>query len=391
PDGYDPSFLFDDDGTCYFTRTSHQRVAQFTLDPKTGKRTSDERVIWSGTGGRWPEAPHLYKIRGKYYLLLAEGGTEFGHMATLARSDSPWGPFEECPHNPILSHRNHAAHALQAVGHADFIEAHDGSWWLVALGIRTSTKFGSYHHLGRETLLAPLEWAEDGWPRVNQNGTAPEEFEGPSFAEAQAAETYTRENFDARELADVWNHRHNPVRENYSLAQRPGWLTLKGGVDTLDTDIGTPTFVGRRQQHFDCRTTTLIDFEPSAEGEEAGLSALMNPMHHYEVFVTRRDGQRVVQARRTIGDLSGTSAAIPVEKGPLVLEIRATNELYRLGFSQGDGAFRELATGQTRYLSKEVTGGFMGVYLALYATGNGQASKTRAHFDWFNYEPSEPV
>src|SRR5690606_39354706 len=95
------------------------------------------------TGGGWPEAPHLYKIDGRYYLLIAEGGTHLTHMVTIARSDNPWGPFEPCPHNPLLTHRSRF-HQIQATGHADLFQAEDGSWWAVFLD-RKSTRLNSSH------------------------------------------------------------------------------------------------------------------------------------------------------------------------------------------------------------------------------------------------------
>ena len=54
------------------------------------------------------ESPHVYKIGGYYYLMAAEGGTEYGHMITCARSKDIWGVFENCPQNPILTNRNKA-------------------------------------------------------------------------------------------------------------------------------------------------------------------------------------------------------------------------------------------------------------------------------------------
>ena len=66
------------------------------------------KKIWGGTGGVWAEGPHMYKKDGNYYLMISEGGTSYNHMVTIARSDSPWGPFEACPHNPILTHRGSA-------------------------------------------------------------------------------------------------------------------------------------------------------------------------------------------------------------------------------------------------------------------------------------------
>ena len=81
--------------------------------------------MWSGTGGQHPEGPHLYFRDGWYYLLLSEGGTEYGHMITMARAKSPWGPFEPCARNPLLTHRSHYS-PIQAVGHADLVESAAG-------------------------------------------------------------------------------------------------------------------------------------------------------------------------------------------------------------------------------------------------------------------------
>ena len=263
--------FFDDDGTAYFTSTNDDTIIQSTFEPKSGKRTSDIRGIWKGTGGRYPEAPHLYRTHGHYYLWIAEGGTEYGHMETAARGESPWGPFEACPHNPIFSHRDRSTDPIQATGHADLVECADGSSWLVCLGIRLSYRYSQHHHLGRETFLSPVTWDESGWPRVNGNGTIPLEAEGPSFFEKQSLPGQERDDFDRRELAMSWNHRRNPLRENYSLDARPGWLRLTGSTDSLDNDLGRITFVGRRQQHFDCRFAALVDFEPATDMKKPGL------------------------------------------------------------------------------------------------------------------------
>src|SRR4030095_1692544 len=115
--GIDPSLLFDDDGKVYLTTggapNCAARICQSEIDIKTGKRLSDIKPLWSGTGGSSPEGPHLYKINGYYYLMIAEGGTEYGHAETISRSRSPWGPFEANPRNPILTHRHFKASPLQ--------------------------------------------------------------------------------------------------------------------------------------------------------------------------------------------------------------------------------------------------------------------------------------
>lgn len=69
--------------------------------------------------------------------MIAEGGTKYGHMETIFRSKSPYGPYEACPNNPILSHKDYMGSPIQATGHADIVEDNSGNWWLVCLGIRS--------------------------------------------------------------------------------------------------------------------------------------------------------------------------------------------------------------------------------------------------------------
>ena len=76
--------------------------------------------------GRYLESPHMYKINGLYYLLAAEGGTEYGHMETYARGSSVSGPFEAYPHNPVLTNRNLGGYELQGVGHGDLVQDVEG-------------------------------------------------------------------------------------------------------------------------------------------------------------------------------------------------------------------------------------------------------------------------
>src|SRR5436305_12085592 len=59
---------------------------------------------------RSPEGPHLYKVDGTYYLMISEGGTSYGHRLTVARSESPWGPFEANPAKDRKSTRLNSSH-----------------------------------------------------------------------------------------------------------------------------------------------------------------------------------------------------------------------------------------------------------------------------------------
>ena len=275
--GIDPSLFFDDDGSVYFASTGDNCIVQSVIDIKTGKRLTDTREIWRGTGGSYPEGPHLYKINGVYYLMIAEGGTEFGHMETIARSRNPWGPFESSPRNPILTHRS-SVEPIQCTGHGDLIEAHNGTWWIVFLGVRTNGH-PPCHHMGRETFLAPVKWDKDGWPIIGHNGRVYLDMEADCLSPHTEENMTARDDFNAKSLGMDWNFLRNPKEEDWSLNDRSGFMRLTCSAVTLD-DSDSPAFIGRRQKHFNCRVQTELSFSPESEKEEAGLTAFMNERHH---------------------------------------------------------------------------------------------------------------
>lgn len=381
--GIDPSLCFDTDGRVYCTSQGPGGAIQSEIEIETGRRKTLWQPIWEGSGQISPEGPHLYRIGSYYYLFVAEGGTQYGHMVTVARSESPWGPFIPCPHNPILHHFNArgGGNPIQGTGHADLVQAPDGSWWIVFLGFRPVN--GRYHHLGRETFLAPVQWQDD-WPVVYNRGVVAPVMDVPGPIPHPFPPEPTRDDFDEPRLRLCWNFLRNPDPASTSLTTRPGWLRLNGSRVTLD-DIGSPTFVGRRQQHFQCRATTRLDFQPPKTGEEAGLTVFMNDRHHYDLFVTHRGSQRRVIVRKRVGDLIVEAANQTAPEGILLLKITADESAYRFWVGSETTPLQELATGETRYLSSEVAGGWTGVYLALFAQGRRHPCSVPADFDWFDY------
>ncbi|GAB3031759.1 glycoside hydrolase family 43 protein [Natronobiforma cellulositropha] len=379
--GIDPDLFWDDD-TVYVTyREGEAGIAQAELDLETGA-LGESRVIADRLAGDYTEAPHLYEIDGTYYLVVAEGGTHTGHMVCVARSDRPDGPFEPCPDNPVLSHRgvSEMYTPIQATGHGDLIEAHDGTWWLVFLGIRQFGGYPGWHHLGRETFLAPVEWV-DGWPVVNGGERITPELSVPDtdLERAPRADWTTTDPFAGTDLGPEWNGRY--ARERYTVGD--GVLSLEGGPETLE-ERGV-TFVGRRQQHLECTARARLEFDPRA-GEEAGLTLFYDERHHYALALTRREGERRVVVRLRIGDATAVVADRDCPAGAVDLTVEGTPETYRFGF-EANGSRTSLASASTRYLSTEVAGGFTGVYVGLYATGHGSDCEEPARFTAFEYRP----
>jgi alpha-N-arabinofuranosidase len=388
--GIDPSLHFDESGKVFLTTNgtmwnSVRGLYQCEIDIRSGKQLTDSVFVWPGSGGSYPEAPHLFKRGEYYYMIAAEGGTAECHMVTIARSTNPNGPFESCPHNPILSHRSLMTF-IHATGHADFVEDQRGNWWAVFLGIRYASGF--FHNLGRETFLAPVRWRDDGWPVVNEGRPVQLEMARENLLPPYPwpAEP-VRDDFKEDRLRLPWVFLRNPNPCDWSLSERPGFLRLRCSPVTLD-ELASPAFIGRRQQHFECRASALIHFQPQTEDEEAGMTALISNDHHCEIAVTLRSDGRAVVVRRRIGDLVKEVACEPLPDGPAVISIETDREFYYFNLQQPDGSFRALATSPLRYLSTEVAGGFTGVMLGLFASSHGTQSRNQAWFDWFDYEPT---
>ncbi|WP_341281039.1 glycoside hydrolase family 43 protein [Paenibacillus sp. FSL H8-0537] len=390
--GIDPSLLFDTDGKVYITGTSVMfggelpGIYQAELDLQSGRLLSERKLIWQGTGGSFPEGPHLYRIGEWYYLIIAEGGTEYGHMVTAARSKKPYGPFEGCPHNPILTQRS-TDNPIQATGHAELIQISEQEWWAVFLGIRP-IGYPAAHHLGRETFGAPVTWTADGWPIIGDNGRAALELDAPNLPLSEQEPWQELDDFNEPELALHWNFLRNPSEASWSLSERPGWLKLQGSAHTLD-DTESPAFVGRRQQHFKAKWSTLMAFQPQLGGEEAGMTVLMNERFHYEIALVRLEGKNQVILRRRIGSLWKIEHSADYSDSIIRLGIEANETHYTFSYSLPYGQTHVLGTGECAMLSKEAAGGFTGVYAGLYATGNGKNNTAPAYFDWFKYEIEE--
>ncbi|GLX66566.1 glycoside hydrolase family 43 protein [Paenibacillus glycanilyticus] len=363
--GIDPDLYFEGDSVYFMSNGMDDEgiagIVQCRIDIETGRKLTPSRSIWQGTGGRYLEAPHLYKINGWYYLLAAEGGTEFGHMATYARGLAPTGPFEPYPHNPVLTNRNLGGYEVQAVGHGDLVEDEAGNWWMLHLGFRQIGQWIPYHHLGREVFLTPVTFGEDGWFTAGHEGTTLTSFETDLIPEEivqQEKKVYTFANTDWEK---EWCYLRHPNPDHYALEEDK--LTLKGTAISLD-QADSPTFIGLRQKDFNA----VITCDVSLSAGEAGITIYMDENHHYDFAIRNcTEGYEVVQ-RLNVGDLKSVVGNVKVSSDKATLVIQASNTGYRflLGI---DGEEIELGTAQTKYLSSEVAGGFTGVVIGLYAYG----------------------
>jgi xylan 1,4-beta-xylosidase len=393
--GIDPSLFFDDDGKCWYVGTrlnekgfyiGHTEIYLQELDLENMKLVGNETILWDGAvkGAVWAEALHIYKVKGCYFLLIAEAGTAHHHAVTVARSDSITGPYEANRGNPILTHRHLGLdYPIVGTGHADLVETQTGEWWMVLLAMRP---YGGYfYNLGRETFLAPVRW-EDGWPIVSP-GTGRIEFSYPvpNLPETTWPQAPARDDFDSPTLTLHWNFLRTPRDEFYSLSERASHLRLRLCPQYLSEQTN-PSFVGRRQQHIHFQAQCSIEFTPQNEHECAGLVLVQNNDFHFRFVITKAK----VPVLRLIKRASGKEEILterPVQAEKLFLKVEAHEQAYGFYFASQPDEWRTLAAEEDgRILSTPVAGGFVGAYIAMYASSNGGVSKNNADFDWFEYD-----
>lgn len=314
--GIDPSLFWDDDNRCYYCSTGTidgiRGIAAFEIDPFTGEILSEKAIISTGCGGQCAEGPHIYKKDGMYYLMIAEGGTEYAHRETIQRSDNIWGPYTACPHNPIITHKEYKKSEIQATGHADIVEDSNGNWWMVFLGIRRFSH-ALLHNLGRETFLAPVMWDDEGWPVVGNNGTVELEMSVPLPAPAAPVSHDLCIDFHEEELSRHLFYTRNPEYDNYIYDPKNGKLTLKGTDISINEPGTSPTIMSLRQPQFCTTITAKVDLNRT-NAARCGIAAYYNNDYHYDIYLACNDENKYICFYKHIHDMGVELCRIPIDK-----------------------------------------------------------------------------
>lgn len=269
--GYiDPGHVVGEDGKRYLFLSGIARVA--LADDGLSTNGPIEHVY---DGWHYPdswiteayalEGPKLFRRGDWFYLVSAVGGTSgpaTGHMVIVARARSVHGPWENCPHNPIV--RTHsAAEAWWSRGHATAVEGPGGTWYFVYHGYENG-----YRTLGRQTLLEPFVWTADGWPRAI-GGDLSRPLPMPSGRSGTAQGLGKSDAFDAPAFGVRWTFYGAAPGEAKRATVGGGRLVLAGkGSGPADSSPLTQT-VGDHAYE----VTIKIDLDGSVE---AGLLLFYN-------------------------------------------------------------------------------------------------------------------
>jgi alpha-N-arabinofuranosidase len=414
--GIDPSLFFDEDGKSYIIYNSdapgnkplysgHRTIRMYAFDPVSLRVTGEEKQLVNGgvditKKPVWIEGPHIMKRNGWYYLYAAEGGTSVNHSEVIFRSRSVSGPYVPYENNPILTQRGLPAdrvHPVTSTGHAQFVDGPDGKTYAVFLAVRPYE--GDFYNTGRETFIAPVKW-KDEWPVINPDDKEVQYRYPVTFKEVKQKGAIPQSgNFSytltfEKELDPSLLFMRKPDSTAFRCSKEKG-LTLTLKPETI-MDFGSPSFIGKRQQHLYNTIETKIDFSPADTNEMAGMTIFQSESNFYFMGKSISHGKDVVQLFKGVPGkkIMELLQEIPLEtKAPILyLRIKAEGDAYSFYYSANGKNWNLLQDKvDAKFVSTRTAGGFVGCIYGMYATSSGKPSVNTASFAYLQYAGDDPV
>jgi xylan 1,4-beta-xylosidase len=332
--GFDPSLFHDDDGRKWFINMLwNHRTGSIGGQPKapafdgillqewdaaSGKLVGPVSNIYKGTSLGLVEGPHLFKRKGWYYLMTAEGGTGYGHAVTLARSRTLHGPYETHPNLHVVSSKDAPEAPLQRAGHGQVVELEDGSTYLAHLCGRPLPD-ARRSPRGRETAIQKCVWGADDWLYLAHGGMVPAVDVPAPFGdiELRPREAVRRSFVDCPALPPEFQWLRTPEPDRlFSLTGGALRLTGRESVGSWFEQ----SLVARRQEDASLRAeATLASFSPNTYQQAAGLTHYYNRHKFHALVVTWQDGSgRVLSILSCPGDWPDNRLQFPLAE-PVVL------------------------------------------------------------------------
>ncbi|WP_363928388.1 glycoside hydrolase 43 family protein [Paludibacter sp.] len=329
---YDLSILFDEDGKIYAVY-KYNEVHLVELKPDFSGIVEGSDKIIIPAGNNMGEGHHMYKIKGKYYIISANYSPT-GRMQ-CARADKPYGPYEttviraeetfgfqrgwltdnvglgsKVPASGFKFKLTPAADnyfGAVPMHQGGIVDLPNGDWWGFSMI--------DFMSVGRTTCLSPVTW-QDGWPYFGLPGNlgrSPRTWLKPNVAaQTMPSAPYQRnDDFSGPALQSVWQWNHNPVATKWELNKKKGALRLH----TLPANdfLWAKNTLTQRVIGPESYATAVLDASALKPGDYAGLAYLNMPyasvgvMKNADGFVLRFYDQyknRTIEEKLTSGKIS---------------------------------------------------------------------------------------
>lgn len=394
---FDPSLFHDEDGKKWYLdvdwdyrATGRNKSTGITMQEycaNNKKLVGPIYKIFTGTHLKKTEASHIYKHKGYYYLLTAEGGTGITHGVTVARSKCVTGPYEVDPQNPMLTAAHDETIYLQKSGHASLVCTQTDEWYIAHLCSRPVK--GKFSILGRETALQRVVWTEDGWLRLECVGHEPQtNVKAPNLPEHPfLSESLENDEFDADKLSKVWYTPRKPIESSWcNLSTRPGYVRLKGGESIHS--LNQQHLIARRQQHFNCEVETCLEFNPETHLQMAGVVLYYNTSKYVYLYLSSDEKQGVyLNVMQSVnGEYELLDFWVPIERNVACrLKAKITEDEVEFFFAQQQNDWQPVGQALSISHLSDESGGFTGNFIGI-CVQDLRGTNLHGDFDYFYYQ-----
>ena len=303
-----------------------------------------------------PEGPKLLQHGGYFYLITAVGGTAgpvTGHMVIAARSKSINGPWEDCPHNPLVRTTS-TAEPWWSRGHASIVEGPSGDWWMVYHGYENGLRT-----LGRQPLLEPIEWTKDGWFRT-LGGNLSKPLPKPKGGTIGPAGFALSDDFTTNKFGIQWAF-HDPAADEMSRVHyQPEGLRLDARGTTPMDSAPLTCPVGDRAY--------VVEITLDLDGKVEGGVLLF---YNHKAFIGISFTPEEMKTWQYAEEQSWSRQKIATRR----VRVRVTNDenVITWHYSHDDAKtwVRHPTRMEVSGLNHNVFGGFISLKVGIYSAGDG--------------------
>lgn len=400
---YDLSVLFDDNDKIYAVY-KYDEVKMIEIKPDfSGYVEGSERVIIPA-GNAMGEGHHIYKIKGKYYIISADY-SPMGRMQ-CARADKIEGPYETAAISVKETMGTERVHWTDNISlgssvpemgfkfkiskpskdnmgcatlhQGGIVDLPNGDWWGVSML--------DFRAVGRTTCLSPVTW-EDGWPYFGLPGNlgrSPRTWVKPAVnAKVEPHAPYQRsDNFDGKALLPVWQWNHEPDHSKWSLTK--GKLRLHT-LPAKDFLWAKNTLTQRGIGPVSSATVTL-DASRLKDGDIAGIGLLNIP--YAWLGVSRMNKNLVIRWYDQAHNKWMEAASQPLASQPIFLRVTGNFDEDTAWFSYSVDGESFTNIGDSVLMPYQLKT-FQGTRYALFAYNS--EGKQGGYADFDNFQIDEPL
>jgi beta-xylosidase/acetyl esterase/lipase len=297
------------------------------------------------------EGPKIMRRGDYFYMVLAEGGTAgppTGHMVVAARARSIDGPWEDSPYNPIVRTRE-AAERWWSKGHGTLVEGPAAQWFLVYHAYENG-----FYTLGRQTLIEPVTWTDEGWFRTGLPGAVSLPEAGPEFR------VDLSDDFSTNRMGRQWSFYKGTAGATPRYRYENGSLVLRALGRAAADSSPLAMVTGDHGYEFEVE----IEADPGATaGALLFYSSRLYAGLGYSAgsFILHRYGtDRVMAKPRDVGST-------------LHLRVRNDRHIVTIAYSTDGTAWQRFGTSmEVSGYHHNVAGEFLSLRPAIYAAGTGE-------------------